>query len=216
MTRIMYDALEASGIPEGAEIAAWYPWDSRSDGPPIDAQQVVTIDNTGNYVTSADIMDATDAPYTVADAPHWVDVNAEPYPTIYCNLSDVSELLSAMSGTTKQWWLWIADWDNSTAEPSGIPALPENCLLMGWQYQSTADYDLSVVEADNWFPVQEEDSVSFVNYLDIPGQWIDPRFYYDATSKTVILVGTGTTGHVYMTYSVNGGSWASPITLPPS
>jgi hypothetical protein len=150
MTRTMYDALETSGIPAGAQMAAWYPYDTRnSSGPPKNAHQVLTIDNTGQH-PNCDILDVEPGAATVADAPGWVRACTAAFPTIYSNLANAPTVVSAMRGLGRGWYLWVADWQNGTRN---VPAVA-GVTVIGCQYAGNVNnaYDLSIITDDNWYP----------------------------------------------------------------
>lgn len=156
MTRTMYDALNTGGIPAGAEIAAWYPYDTRNhDGPPKAARMVLGIDNSSNGAHPdchiADIEPGAMWPPSVA--PGWVSECRQPFPTTYCDLDNTPALFGAMHGVLRVWYLWVAAWTQSglPAVPS-VPGLPASCRLIGAQYRNASAYDLSIVTADYWYP----------------------------------------------------------------
>lgn len=156
----MADALNTSALADAdADIKAYYPYDN-PDGIVPEAKQVVTIDN-GGFHADCIIMDATDAPYTPADATQWINDNKTQWPTVYCNLSSVEDLLSETKDVTRDWWLWVADWDNTENMPP-VPALPGNVWLMGWQYAS-GQWDSSIVASANWVPLEVNVNVQMQN-----------------------------------------------------
>jgi hypothetical protein len=148
----MYDALYTSGIPAGAEMAAWYPYDTRNpDGPPKGARQVVTIDNTGTH-TDCDILDVeSGAAWPPSVVPGWIRACTAPQPTVYCSLSNAPQVVSAMAGVNRAWDMWVADW---TGSPH-VPAV-SGATVIGCQYQNTSSYDLSTITNDNWYPLRED------------------------------------------------------------
>lgn len=148
MTRTMYDALEASGIPSGANIACWYPYDIRSDGAPKDALITLTIDNVGTH-PDCNILDIESGAASPSDGPGWVDSNTTPFPTLYCNMSTAPDVMSAMKGVTKTWYLWVA---SLTSSPPVSPPSVAGANVVAQQYAFDGAYDLSVVFDDNWYP----------------------------------------------------------------
>jgi hypothetical protein len=159
----MYDALYASGIPSGADIACWYPHDPRSDGPPKDARQVLTIDNTGSHLDCAVLDCEPGAAWPLSAAHGWVQACTAPFPTVYCALSNAPQLVTAMAGVTRSWYLWVASW---TGQPH-VPAV-SGARVIGCQYQSTSGYDLSIVTDDNWYPLEEATVAS----VQIQNGWV--------------------------------------------
>lgn len=147
MSRTMYDALEASGIPKGAQVACWYPHDSRSDGPPVDAKLVLTIDNEGTH-PDCQILDLESGAATPQSVPGWLDDNKNAYPTIYCSQDNVSEALTAAGG--RKFHLWVADWNGA---PTEIFESPDPTITtVAHQYASFAAYDMSVVyDIVDWY-----------------------------------------------------------------
>jgi hypothetical protein len=151
MTRTMYDALETSGIPAGAQIAAWYPYDTRNtSGPPRNAHQVLTIDNTGQH-PNCDILDVEPGAATVAGTPGWVRACTAPFPTIYSDLANAPTVVSALRSVGRRWYLWVADWQNGTRNVPGVAG----ATVIGCQYAGNVDnaYDLSIITDDSWYPV---------------------------------------------------------------
>jgi peptidoglycan hydrolase-like protein with peptidoglycan-binding domain len=137
MTRTMYDALVASRIPQGAQMAAWYPYDPRGDGPPRGAQQVLTIDNTGDH-PDCDVLDyEPGAAWGTDVAERWLADHAG-QGTIYSTVGNKPAL-------SRPYYWWVALWDGRDQDVvAGSVAQ---------QYQSTDAYDLSDVVDDSWYPV---------------------------------------------------------------
>jgi hypothetical protein len=205
----MADALQTSGM-NGlhVDIAAWYPYDTRNtSGPPMGFKQLIRIDNGGHH-PDCHVMDSTDAPYTVADAPQWVAACKLPQPTVYCNLSEVMALFSYMHGAGRHWYLWVADWDDDTTKPS-MPPLPSNCTLIGWQYRPVGPYDLSIISDDAWYPIGGERVITLPG---VPGEWLTAHQLF-AVDGTQVVVGVGTTGLVYMTRKPAGQGWSTPVVV---
>jgi hypothetical protein len=166
MTRTMYDALYTGGIPAGAQMAAWYPYDARNtDGPPRDARQVLTIDNTAGAVhADCDILDVETGAATFADVPGWLSRCTAPYPTIYCSLSNTSSVFSAAGSQSRHWYLWVARYLATPAPVvPPVPGLPSGCTVIGCQYEAAGAYDLSIITDDNWYPEADVETVSVQN-----------------------------------------------------
>lgn len=142
MTRTMYDALEASGIPHGAQIACWYPHDPRSDGPPVEAELVLTIDNQGSH-PDCQILDvepgAAWPPNPVV--PDWLDANRNEFPTIYCSESNVGAVVQAAG--SRDFYLWVAEWNGSPTEI--FQPQDPTVKSVAHQYASGPAFDTSVV-----------------------------------------------------------------------
>lgn len=170
------------------------------------ANKRVTIDQafTGSPVPSAIVRDVQPGAWTAAAA-----VNTKPWtparPTIYCSLDTLTQVASAgWKGD-----VWVALYD-------GVPSLnftvPAGMRCVAKQYSDSGGggaYDISEV-FDLYWP---EEAPMFVEIPGVPGQWLDFNQFYDPVTKTAYVVGVGTTGHVYMTKSVNGGAWTSPVVL---
>lgn len=146
VTRTMYDALEASGIPHGAQIACWYPHDPRSDGPPVNAAVVLTIDNVGDH-PDCNILDVEPGAAPTSSVARWLDSNHNEFPTIYCSESNVGSVVQAAG--SRKFYLWVANWNGS---PTVIYFPQYNTVTtVAHQYASNNSFDTSVVYNDAWY-----------------------------------------------------------------
>ena len=145
MTRLMYDALQASGIPLGAEVACWYPYDSRSDGAPRSARQILTIDNTADGAhPDCNILDVEPgACWDAGAVNHWLDQKAasDDPGTLYYSENNRATVTGWVP-REHQWW--AADW-------TGV----QEDIIAGsvaMQFRNAGAYDLSLVVDDSWHP----------------------------------------------------------------
>jgi hypothetical protein len=142
--RTMYDALDLTGIPTNAQMVAYYPHDSRTNGAVsrFSANTVlVTIDNHGNH-TDCDVLDvepgAAWPPSSVVD-PWLAAKHAQGKTgTIYANLANIGAVRAA---TKRTFFWWAAQWTNV---PHSVPG------SVATQYEGVARYDISLVTDDNW------------------------------------------------------------------
>jgi hypothetical protein len=216
VTRIMGDAIHdnvpaLAAIKGELQLAAGYvtgtpdiQWTS-ADWAEFAGLSLVTIDQgaNGSPVPSADVRDVETGAWTPEAA-----VNLEGWtaaqPTIYCSLDTLPQVTAAgWRGA-----VWVADW---TGSPPAEPPAGQGATVVAVQYASLADYDLSVVFDPNW-PAKGPDPM-YVTIPGVPGQWVSVEQFYSPASKTAYVVGVGTNGLVYMTKSVNGGTWTSPVVL---
>jgi Putative peptidoglycan binding domain len=142
--RTMYDALDLTGIPTNAQMVAYYPHDSRTNGSVsrFSANTVlVTIDNHGNH-TDCDILDvepgAAWPPSSVVDP--WLAAKQAQGKTgtIYANLANIGAVRAA---TKRTFFWWAAQWTNVPHSVAGSVAT---------QYEGAARYDISLVTDANW------------------------------------------------------------------
>jgi hypothetical protein len=165
---------------------------------------IVTIDqgSAGSPVGTADVRDVENGAWTpdlAVDLAGW----DAPRPTIYCSAGTLPAVLAA--GWTGALWLAIPGWDGDQLPDTGA------CEVVAVQDQYNGTYDLSSVLDPAW-PEGKENEM-YVTIEGIPGQWINPTQFYDPVTFTAYVVGVGTTGHVYMTKSINGGDWSSPVVI---
>lgn len=167
----MYDSTQPSLIPAGAEAVAGYvdgrykwtqaDWDRFTNAKiklrittwaSLDADYVdcehgdATPDSAFNWIQAKRVTGCADAG-VYADANNWDKIT---------HLFDLARLMLPP--------LWLAKWD-------GVAELPPNCMAK--QYQSLADYDLSIVR----YPMTLPDQRGNMNCLDpkTGGVWIvDP------------------------------------------
>lgn len=150
MTRLMYDALQASGIPQGAEMAAWYPYDSRSDGAPKGAKQVLTIDNSPDAAhPDCDILDCEPgACWDGTAITRWLTskANSDDPGTLYFSLANEQQVKTWVDQRFS--WL-VADWTGVAEDivPGSI----------GMQFKAVGAYDLSLIVDDAWHPAGSGD-----------------------------------------------------------
>lgn len=211
MPRSMADALHTANLAHApVDIKAYYPYDNPDQITPT-AKQVLSIDNSpdGSH-HNCHIADAEPGAMTWASVPAWVQSCTQQYPTVYCALSNLSPyLFPHMATVGRHWYLWVAQWDDSTVLPD-IPDLPPECTLIGKQYSSNQIDDLSIITEDDWYPIGGENV--FVQLPGVPGEWINPQQSFDTQTGTLYVTGVGTTGHFYLTKSTDGGkSWSSPV-----
>lgn len=216
MTRTMGDAIHDNvsalvAIKGELQLVAGYvtgsadvQWTS-ADWAEFAGLSLVTIDQgyTGSPVASADVRDVEAGAWTPAAA---VDLDGwtAARPTIYCSLDTLPQVTAAG-------WrgdVWLADW---TGTPPTDPPAEAGVTVVAVQYASLADYDLSVV-FDPYWPAEGPDPM-FITIPGVPGQWLSVEQLYSPASKTAYVVGVGTNGLVYMSKSVNGGAWTSPVVL---
>jgi hypothetical protein len=142
--RTMYDALDLTGIPTNAQMVAYYPHDSRTNGSVsrFSASTVlVTIDNHGNH-TDCDVLDvepgAAWPPSSVVDP--WLAAKQAQGKTgtIYSNLANIGAVRAA---TKRTFFWWAAQWTNV---PHSVPG------SVATQYEGAARYDISLVTDANW------------------------------------------------------------------
>jgi hypothetical protein len=160
MTRTMYDSVTAAAIPTSAAVVAGYCDQIRL--PPWSAADWARFPNAikvriAKKPTTNDghVLDVETGDATPAQAPGWVRLRraAGGDPTIYCNASALAGVQAAFTAAgVPQPHYWIAQWDGNATLPAGVVAK---------QYQSNAQYDLSVV-ADVWPGVddQQEDDLT--------------------------------------------------------
>jgi peptidoglycan hydrolase-like protein with peptidoglycan-binding domain len=146
MTRLMYDNLNALLIP-ACQMAAWYPYDPRTSGPPKNATQVLTIDNSGLH-PDCNILDVETGAATNADAADWLDrkslASSDRIGTIYTSTGNYANVLSHIGDRPHSWW--AAQWNG---EPTVIAG------SVAHQYQSSPPAvggDLSIVYDPTWYP----------------------------------------------------------------
>ena len=142
--RTMYDALDLTGIPTNAQVVAYYPHDSRTNGSVsrFSASTVlVTIDNHGNH-TDCDVLDvepgAAWPPSSVVDP--WLAAKQAQGKTgtIYSNLANIGAVRAA---TKRTFFWWAAQWTNV---PHSVPG------SVATQYEGAARYDISLVTDASW------------------------------------------------------------------
>jgi len=142
--RTMYDALDLTGIPTNAQMVAYYPHDSRTNGSVsrFSANTVlVTIDNHGNH-TDCDVLDvepgAAWPPSSVVDP--WLAAKQAQGKTgtIYANLANIGAVRAA---TKRTFFWWAAQWTNV---PHSVPG------SVATQYEGAARYDISLVTDAGW------------------------------------------------------------------
>jgi len=142
--RTMYDALDLTGIPTNAQMVAYYPHDSRTNGSVsrFSASTVlVTIDNHGNH-TDCDVLDvepgAAWPPSSVVDP--WLAAKQAQGKTgtIYSNLANIGAVRAA---TKRTFFWWAAQWTNV---PHSVPG------SVATQYEGAARYDISLVTDASW------------------------------------------------------------------
>lgn len=153
--RTMYDGINADAsaiardFPDATMVAGYldgtFAW-SAAEWQMFPRAQHVTIVTSAN-ANAGDVLDVEPGDATAAQTTGWIAMRkaAGLYrPTIYCSLSAVASVRAGTGSFIlgKDYDLWIADWDGSTAVP--YPA------AVAKQYKNTPGYDVSAVFDDGW------------------------------------------------------------------
>ncbi len=148
--RTMYDSVTPSAIPTDAALVAGYvdgayAWSAAEWArfPNSVKVRIAVFPNTDD----GHVLDVEQGDATPAQAPGWVDMRraAGVDPTVYCNASTWSSVISAFrSAGVAAPHYWIAQYDGNPSVPSGAVAKQYNDPP-----GSGGNYDISVV-ADFW------------------------------------------------------------------
>lgn len=158
MTRLMYDAINSQAATirrlwRPGDLAAWYVagnsyiW-TQAERALFPAAALVSVTLTASYL-GADVLDRERGGAAIDAVAGWIRAKrAEGYerPTTYCSLVDVPAIREETAELIldRDYDLWVADWDGSTALPPGVS------LAAAKQYADRGAYDVSVVYDAGW------------------------------------------------------------------
>lgn len=158
MSLTMYDSVDPSRIPSGAQVVAGYAdglyaWTAAGWGMfPNAVKLTIAVRNT----TQADILDVERGDASPDQVPGWVAAFNRPgrrAPTVYCTQSTMGLIRSLMpAGANVDYWV-----ANHTATPQNIPG------TVAVQWLNTPGYDQSLITDETWVAAPQEDDMSIEN-----------------------------------------------------
>lgn len=170
---------------------------------------------------TADILDVETGAATPAEVPGWLDraraafrAGRRPgqrWPGVYVNGSNLTTVANAVmaAGVGVPVPIWLAEWNgNESADAAQIANTSGNFPLIGIQFMNNGTYD-SDIFSSAWLNNQSGGPVATPTSTDYNIAAPPPGWYKGGTP--VITFGTGTDGNVYVTFTVGGKSWSSPI-----
>jgi hypothetical protein len=149
---IMYDDVSASGDPPGGDGYAGYmnglyndyaATKARFPGVPVKS---ISVWGTDPASLAADIADCETGDFTPADAAAWARAKIDARlgrPTLYSSTSVYNDLANALAALRLQFGTDVDYWE---AHYDGVPLISAVPGAIGKQYQSTTNYDISVVD----------------------------------------------------------------------
>jgi hypothetical protein len=156
MTRLLYDGLnsDAAGIhrdfPDAAMVAGYLPpssfaWSQAEWGLFPHADHVTIVPSA--HANAGDVLDVEDGDATPEETEAWITMRKQAglwRPTIYCSLATVPAVRVGTGRFVldKDYDLWVADWDGTTALP--YP------LAVAKQFKTTPGYDANIVYDPGW------------------------------------------------------------------
>lgn len=157
MTRLMYDSVDPSKLPNSPQMVAGYANGRVSQWPQsawvaFRGIPHATIDVLGTDHV-ADVLDVETGDASVSTAVEWVRTKWQgPIiypPVIYCNRSTLTPLFNAMNAAgfevVRHFRLWVGTLD-------GTRALADMTGVTAVQYEDAGEYDVSIVYDDAWMP----------------------------------------------------------------
>lgn len=210
--RSMYDGISPAGIPGGADLYAGYDDGNWPDADALAAQYPgkrvlrITVNPSDN---EGDVLDVETGDANPVDAPPWAErrraVGVDPW--VYCSEQLYGAVQAAFIATgVRPPIYWVARWDGVAA--LDIPGASAK------QYQSTPDYDESVVAdyIEGWDPAPAPapapapvtgDTVHTVEVaLQVDGNrngWIPSPVQVDQVVAAVVIQPTPDGGQYYDT-----------------
>lgn len=220
MTLTMADSVTPGNLPGGYDAYAGYIDGRWPDYAAIAAaHNVPCLSVAVTAAADADCLDVETGDATPGQAPAWVRRQAPlvPRPVVYAAASSMAAVLAALTAAgipRTGVRLWSAHYGagEHICGPGTCKLTP--VAMDGTQWTDTAagndgtQIDASVL-ADDFF----EEAAMYVVLHGVPGQWVNPSQFYDVTSETAYVVGVGTDGRVYMSKSVKGAAFTTPVVL---
>jgi len=152
--RTMYDSVNPSNIPAGAQMVAGYANGPQSQWPAsgwdrFPSAVKIRIDVTGADPYGSDVIDVETGDATIAGAVEWVKARQARgwWSAAYVDQANYDALVQAMGNLDCEYW--VAHW----GLPEGVAAEMLAGRIVAVQYlnDTASGYDVSVVN-DLWFP----------------------------------------------------------------